>query len=645
MKKLEAVILAAGKGTRLRPYTEELPKSLFELSSGVTLLGFIIDQLNSAGIKDIVVATRPEHVNEFKERFKGKIKLAVVKGEGEFGNLHTLNEALKEVKADKVLVAMSDHVFELEMLRRLLSSKSEKPIVLCLDKNPPWIKLREGLKVKPRGESVDKVGKDIPPYGGIDTGLFLLSREAIEIARETEEEVGPTAKISDMVNRAAERNKAGYVDVTGRLWMDVDTPEDVVEARKLYWRILRRDLVKPTDGPVSRYLNRPISTRISLALHRRGLNVKPNHVSLISFLVGLASAALFLFNFFPLAGLVAHISSVLDGVDGELARLSGGGTRFGEFLDAVLDRFADAAIITSLGISSLLHLNQGLAAMALTALAAFGTVMVSYVSKLSPPTVDQRRLRGGFPWATRDCRLFSVTVGGLLSAPLIPLIFCALSPAIFSVKAIMLHGREGARAKVRAIEPPKPTIKPPEKRLRKTLTGEVRRNLIEIISNGVKLLIWLAISKLFLYAFRGYATIEVWGIRMSVESMVGLGSFIAIVYFGYKILMSIKFFADLASEHFVRRLKITGAAYTRIAMDSLYLAAVALAWFAVSLLLECFPKLWALRAPVGIMFLAIFVLILYDLVKAFYRSLKGPWEAFIDKLSKSISKKLAGGSR
>ena len=92
--------------------------------------------------------------------------------------------------------------------------------------------------------------------------------------------------MSDLINVLAKENLVGYVDVSGHLWQDIDTPEDVERARKLYWRILARNLVKESDGIVSRYINRRISTAISIALYKAKIFIHPNIVTLIVFAVG-----------------------------------------------------------------------------------------------------------------------------------------------------------------------------------------------------------------------------------------------------------------------------------------------------------------------------------------------------------------------
>ena len=109
---------------------------------------------------------------------------------------------------------------------------------------------------------------------------------------------------------------------------------------------MRRSLGKDADGPVSRWLNRPLSTRLSMAL--APLRPSPDLVSLVAFALGLAGAALLAAGQGLAGALLVHASSVADGIDGEMARLQLRGGPRGALLDGVLDRVADAAVLAGL---------------------------------------------------------------------------------------------------------------------------------------------------------------------------------------------------------------------------------------------------------------------------------------------------------
>lgn len=87
---------------------------------------------------------------------------------------------------------------------------------------------------------------------------------------------------------------------------------------------------------------RGVLAPLARALH--GLGVPANAVTVIGFLLTVAGATL-LATAQPAAALVVLLLGTLsDALDGQVARLAGGGTRFGSFLDSTLDRLSDAAL-------------------------------------------------------------------------------------------------------------------------------------------------------------------------------------------------------------------------------------------------------------------------------------------------------------
>ena len=182
----------------------------------------------------------------------------------------------------------------------------------------------------------------------------------------------------------------------------------------------------PQEGFVSRYLNRRISRPMSRLLARTPLT--PNQVSVASFAIALASFALFLGGHNIWAGLAAQASSIVDGADGDLARLKDMATKFGGFFDAVLDRYADIAIIAGLvywayafesGTPATLVGSVGL-------LAIVGALMVSYTRARAEASLGSafHGLAGSL--ASRDARLFLIMIGAILGQALATLAVLAV---------------------------------------------------------------------------------------------------------------------------------------------------------------------------------------------------------------------------
>ena len=121
--------------------------------------------------------------------------------------------------------------------------------------------------------------------------------------------------------------------IDSRLWQSVQTPEDRLAAE----RKLDRWLIKPTDGIFAR-MNRRVSVPISRVLAR--FPITPNMVSIITLAVGIIAGAFYAYGGYwsTLLGAVLSVwASILDGCDGEIARLKLLESDFGCWLETSCD--------------------------------------------------------------------------------------------------------------------------------------------------------------------------------------------------------------------------------------------------------------------------------------------------------------------
>lgn len=135
-------------------------------------------------------------------------------------------------------------------------------------------------------------------------------------------------------------------------------PEDVARAEDA----LFNDCRKPQDGIVSRHLNRHLSLTMSRALV--ATPVGPNHISVITFSLGIAAAVaagVGGYAAFLAAGILYQLNSVIDGVDGELARVRYEFSVLGEWLDTVSDDLSDLLLYIGLGVGAWRTMETGLA--------------------------------------------------------------------------------------------------------------------------------------------------------------------------------------------------------------------------------------------------------------------------------------------
>jgi phosphatidylglycerophosphate synthase len=165
------------------------------------------------------------------------------------------------------------------------------------------------------------------------------------------------------------------------------------------------------DGPVSRYLNRRISMPIASVLARTP--VTPNQVSAAACAIAFGALWLLASGRNIEAGVLIQTSSIVDGVDGDLARAKRAASTFGGLFDAVLDRYADAAIAGGMAWYALGH-EHWPGPLVLGFAAAVGFILVSY-SRARLETEGGRGVASDLlGFASRDVRLLALAAGAAL---------------------------------------------------------------------------------------------------------------------------------------------------------------------------------------------------------------------------------------
>jgi phosphatidylglycerophosphate synthase len=131
--------------------------------------------------------------------------------------------------------------------------------------------------------------------------------------------------------------------------IDIVTPADVRAAERLLYQRIRKSMDQ--DGVLAYYLFRPLSRRMTRVLVNTP--VSPNQVTLTAMAAGIGAAICAGFGgaaLVALAGALYWLGSVIDCVDGELARLRLQGSKLGEWLDTLTDDVSTFGLLAGLGI-------------------------------------------------------------------------------------------------------------------------------------------------------------------------------------------------------------------------------------------------------------------------------------------------------
>jgi len=228
---MQAVILAAGDGGRLAPLTLFTPKPLVKVL-GRPMLDYTVKALEKAGVKDVTIVTgyKSWRIKEYlisEAPYNAEIVL-VYNPEYEKGNAISLLASQSYIRSYPFILAMADHLLSPELILKALRQSRSGGNFLAVDFDPDPKTVEEATKVLVDREGrIKAIGKDLPQFNGVDTGLFVLSEEIFSAIRCIVKEKGD-CELSDALNYLIKHGSGlRACDVSGCFWMDVDTFEDL----------------------------------------------------------------------------------------------------------------------------------------------------------------------------------------------------------------------------------------------------------------------------------------------------------------------------------------------------------------------------------------------------------------------------------
>jgi len=177
-----------------------------------------------------------------------------------------------------------------------------------------------------------------------EAGLYLCDPRVLEVAVAQTDALSP---LEAALLRLSNDGRRAKVDLHDRRVITVASRTDREAANDM----LLLSLIKPHDGVVSKNINR----KVSLALTRRTMDYDlftPNLFTTVALILGIASAFMVAtgsFLWIALGGLFYQLASIIDGNDGEIARLKFQGSKFGGWFDTVADDVTNLGFILGLG--------------------------------------------------------------------------------------------------------------------------------------------------------------------------------------------------------------------------------------------------------------------------------------------------------
>lgn len=436
---MRALIIAAGNGTRMQPVTRGRNKSLMPLL-GLKIIERVILGAKEAGVSEFVIVTGYKGSIFQKKVGDGShwgVSIRFVQNDNwQKANGISVLCAKDYFKKENFVLLMSDHVFDPKTLKRILRLKlKEKECVLAVDKNSESaLDVSDTTKVVMKGKMIKAINKLLTDYNAFDTGMFICSPYIFDVLARTV--ANGKNSLSDGMRVLAAEGRLRAFDIKGKFWADCDTYSDIKFAEKK----LLGSMKKSADGIVSQKLNRRVSTFMTKYLIRTPIS--PN---LISFSI----PAMAIFAFYLLSkgvypwiifgGLLIQFMSILDGCDGEVARLKFIHSKWGGWLDATLDKYVDTAVIAGMAYGYW-HVTGNSFVWPITAFLILALMLDGYMPNKFTVLVGRKLKWNGFNFK-RDTRLLILAVGAITNM-MLPALILMVVVLNYMVVARLFSGKQ-----------------------------------------------------------------------------------------------------------------------------------------------------------------------------------------------------------
>ncbi len=241
-RKIKAVILAAGVGSRIKPLTDNCPKSLLKIN-GKTILEMMISHIQTCGISEVVFVLgylQDQIKNYVKTQFPDLVVHFITNEKYEVTNTGYSLMLTKNFVLDSTFIKFdADVVFDINILKSLIASEYDN--CLCIDKN---INLdAEEIKVIIRDKNrVVKASKTVKPLDAIgeSIGIEKISSEAAQALFSELELMMKDEQYYQEYNEAVyerliEKDVPFHaLDISGLKWTEIDTQEDFMMAENIF---------------------------------------------------------------------------------------------------------------------------------------------------------------------------------------------------------------------------------------------------------------------------------------------------------------------------------------------------------------------------------------------------------------------------
>jgi glucose-1-phosphate thymidylyltransferase len=235
--QMKALILAAGKGTRLRPLTNSCPKHLVPVANKPVLF-YGLDQIKQAGITEIGIVVSAETKSEIESTVSGNnpwgFDIAYILQGKPLGLAHAVKTARPFLKDSPFLLFLGDNILQdgvQGLLEQFQSNASDAVIALKEVEDPRRFGVAE---IDARGFVQKVVEKPAVPKSNLAlVGAYVFSPEIHQAIDLIEPSKRGEYEITDAIQMLISQGKKVFGNSLSGWWLDTGNKEDLLEANRV----------------------------------------------------------------------------------------------------------------------------------------------------------------------------------------------------------------------------------------------------------------------------------------------------------------------------------------------------------------------------------------------------------------------------
>ncbi len=222
---MKAVILAAGEGRRLRPFTETMPKVMLPISNK-PVLEYVFDAVKNSGIDEIIVVVGykkeviMEHFKDYED-----VNITYVVQDKQLGTAHALLQAKSHIKGTFIVLS-GDNIIDQSRISKLMKDKSKYSILIKEHPHPSKYGV-VFVEKKSLRRIVEKPREEIGRF--ISTGIYKLPKNIFERIEKLSLQgvLALSSAVQTIVDDGEEINT-----IVASSWMDIVYPWDLISVNE-----------------------------------------------------------------------------------------------------------------------------------------------------------------------------------------------------------------------------------------------------------------------------------------------------------------------------------------------------------------------------------------------------------------------------